>query len=36
MTVSGSRETNTVVCPCCASKLQFDAKSRSVSEGLAG
>ncbi|EFN52597.1 hypothetical protein CHLNCDRAFT_59756 [Chlorella variabilis] len=30
LTVAGSRDKNTVVCPCCASKLEFDAKNRSV------
>lgn len=30
LTVSGARDKNVVVCPCCQSKLEFDADSRAV------
>lgn len=30
LTVQGSREKNTVKCPCCESSLEFDAKRREV------
>lgn len=30
LTVQGSREKNTVKCPCCESQLTFDAKEKEV------
>jgi RNA polymerase subunit RPABC4/transcription elongation factor Spt4 len=33
LTVPGARDKNTVTCPCCSSKLEFDAQKRVVSAG---